>query len=96
MVLGGFDLEERLVAEHRAARDEELGEDRDRVRLGVRREPLDDRAGQSVIGGRVRRCRPPVRRREVHHRPGRRRGHSEASASAARAAFSSQIELLVR
>ena len=62
MVLGGFVLEERLVADHRAARDQQLGEDRDRVRLGVRRELLDDRAGQPVIGGRVRRRRPPVRR----------------------------------
>ena len=62
VVAGRFDLEEGAVADHRAARDQQLGEDRDRVRLGVRREPLDDRAGQSVIGGRVRRCRPPVRR----------------------------------
>jgi hypothetical protein len=30
MMFGGFDLEERLVAEYRAARDEQLGEDRDR------------------------------------------------------------------
>ena len=95
MVLGRFDLEERLVADHRAARDQQLGEDRDRVGLRVRRELSDDRAEQAVVGGRVRRCRPPVRDGEFHHRRGRRRGHSDASASAARAAFSSQIELLV-
>jgi hypothetical protein len=95
MVLGSFDLEERLVAGHRATRDEQLGEDRDRVSLGVRRELSDDRAWQPVVGGLVWRRRPPVRDREFDHRPGRRRGHSESSASAARAAFSSQIVLLV-
>ncbi len=44
-------MEVRLVADHRAACD--------RVGLGVRRELSDDRAGESVISGRVRRRRPP-------------------------------------
>ena len=62
MVSGRFDLKVRLVAEHRAARDQQLGEDRDRVGLRVRRERRHDRAGESVIRGWVRRRWPSVRR----------------------------------
>ena len=64
MVPGGFDLEVRAAANGGAECDEQLGEDRDRVRLGVRRDPVNDLAGQLVIDGTVWRCRPSSRRRQ--------------------------------
>lgn len=59
---GGFDLEVGAAADQRAAADEQLGENRDRVGFGVRRDLLNDRAGQTVEGvgarwlGPARRC----------------------------------------
>ena len=99
-----LDLEVGAAADQRAARDEQLGEDRDRIGLCVRRDLLDDRAGQSVMGGRVGR-RGPARRRVEHQiltasgvlveeRDDGRVAHSAViSAIAARAQRSSQIDL---
>ena len=58
---GRLDLKPGTASDQRAAGDEQLGEDRDRVGLGVRRDLGDDRAGQPVerlIGGRLR-ASPP-------------------------------------
>ena len=60
---GRFDLEVSAATDQRAAADQQLGEDRDRVGLGVRSDLLDDRAGQPVerVGGGRLRARPPGR-----------------------------------
>ena len=42
VVPGRFDLEEGVAADQRAAADQQLGEDRGRVGLGVRRDLRDD------------------------------------------------------
>jgi len=58
---GGLDLKVRAAPDQRATRDQQLGEDRDRVSLGVRCDLLNDRAGQPVVGSLVGRCRPARR-----------------------------------
>jgi hypothetical protein len=55
---GRLDLEVSAASDQRATRDEQLGEDRDRVGLCVRRDLLNDRAGQPVVRSLVGRCRP--------------------------------------
>jgi hypothetical protein len=106
-----LDVEVRAAADQRAAGDEQLGEDRDRVGLGVRRDLGDDLAGQPVIGGLVGRRRPAGGRGERERvrlacgrwrrRPRVEQGDELAahslviSATAARALLSSQIDLLV-
>jgi len=102
---GRFDLEVRAAADRGAEADEQLGEDRDRVGLGVRRDRVDDLAGQLVVDRRLGRGRPPRRRRQpvvagliVGRRrvQQRQRTHSvEISATAARAADSSTIPFFV-
>ena len=42
---GRFDLEVRVAADQRAAADQQLGQDRGRVGLGMRRDLRNDRAG---------------------------------------------------
>jgi hypothetical protein len=71
---GRFDLEMSAAADQRAAADQQLGEEADRVGLGVRGDLRNDRAGQPVIGGILRRRRPARGRRECHawRRAGRR------------------------
>jgi hypothetical protein len=107
VVVCGFDLEVRVAADQRATADEQLGEDRGGVGLGVGGDLRNDRAGQPVIGDRVRRRGPASGWWWQRERPGvtgrRRRlvkqgdqlaGHSAvSSASAARAELSSQIDL---
>ena len=61
---GRLDVEVSAAADQRAAADQQLGEDRDRVGLGVRGDLLDDRAGQPVVGLFAGRRRPARRRRE--------------------------------
>ena len=61
---GRLDLEERATSDGGAERDEELGEDRDRVSLGVRRDRADDLAEQLVIDRPLGRGRPPGGRGE--------------------------------
>ena len=104
-----FDLKERVTANQRAAADQQLDKDRDRVGLGVRRDPRNDLAGQAVKGGPVRRRWPVSRMWWQRQRPraGQDRlrlvergdqlaGHSAViSVSAARAELSSQIDLFV-
>ena len=53
MMQGRLDPEVSATADQRAAADQQLGEDRDRVGLGVRGDLRDDRAGQPVIGDLV-------------------------------------------
>ena len=78
---GRLDLEPGAAADSGAERDQQLGEDRDRVGLGVRRDPGDDLAGQPVIGGRGGRRGPARGRRErVACRPLGRRGGSGLAA----------------
>ena len=50
---GRFDLEVSAATDQRPAAHQQLGEDRDRVSLGMRSDLLDDRAGQPVerVGG---------------------------------------------
>src|SRR5687768_12449510 len=100
---GRLDLEERVATGGGAERDEQLGEDRDRVGLGVRRDPGDDVAEQLVIDGRGRRRWPARGRRQrrvgwlrvLGRRVQQRECHSaEISATAVRAADSSTIALL--
>ena len=96
-------MEERAAADGRAARDQQLGEDRDGVGLGVRRDPGDDLAEQLVVDDRGG-GRGPARRRRQRSgvgRPGivwlveQRRCHSaEISATAIRAEDSSTIAFL--
>jgi hypothetical protein len=71
---GRFDLEVSATADQRAPADQQLGEDRDRVGLGVRGDLPNDRSGQPVIGGIVGRRRPASGRRErdALRRAGRR------------------------
>ena len=99
---GRFDLEPCAAADRGAERDQQLGEDRDRVGLRIRRDPADDLAEQLVIDRRRRGCRPSrwrrqqfaagmliIARRRVKQRQS---AHSaEISATAARAADSSTI-----
>ena len=47
-----------------AERDQQLGEDGDRVGFGVRRDRVDDPAGEAVEGGRLRAGRQAVGRRQ--------------------------------
>ena len=59
-----LNLEESATPGGGTEGDEQLGEDRDWVSLGMRRELADDLAGEAVIGGGSGRRRPPVRRRQ--------------------------------
>jgi hypothetical protein len=99
---GRFDLEVGASADRGAEADEQLGEDRDGVGLRVRRDRVDDLAGQLVIDSPVGRGRPPRGRRQQLAAGGliiirrlvkqRQGAHSAAiSATAARAADSSTI-----
>ena len=72
VMAGRLDLKERAAADRGAEADQQLGEDRDRVSLGLRLKPPDDLAQQPVIGSRGRRCRPA--RRGAQRYPRRRRG----------------------
>ena len=104
VMAGGLDLEEGSAPCGGAEGDQQLGEDRDGVGLGVRRQPRDDLAERSVVGGPRGRRRPAGRDRQrqgggrvgivgglVEQREG---AHSaETSATAALAADSSTIAL---
>ena len=61
---GRFDLEVGAAADRGAEADEQLGEDRDRIGLGMRSDPIDDLAEQLVIDRPVGWGRPPRRRRQ--------------------------------
>src|SRR6266508_104721 len=58
---GRLDFEEGAAADGGAEGDQQLGEDRDRVRFGAGRERLDDLAGEPVIGRWGWRLRPAGR-----------------------------------
>jgi hypothetical protein len=103
MVRGRLDLKVG-AADGGAERDQQLGEDRERVGLGFGLERSDDLAQQPVVGGRVRWRRPGRRRRHsrrsravrwllgrgiVEQRPGRG-GHS--ACTSATAACAGQID----
>ena len=71
---GRLDLKEGASAHSGAEADQQLGEDRDRVSLGLWFEPSDDLAEQAVVDGRSGRRRPTVRGgQQVAVRPACRR-----------------------
>jgi hypothetical protein len=64
VMAGRLDLEPGAAADSGTEPDQKLGEDRDRIGLGLRLEPPDNLAEQPVIGGRVGRRRPAHRGRQ--------------------------------
>jgi hypothetical protein len=64
---GRLDLKVRAAADGGAERDQKLGEDRDRIGLGLRLELSDDLADQPVVCDRARRRRPARRCGQQHH-----------------------------
>ena len=51
MMAGRLDLKVRAAADSGTERDQQLGEDRDRVGFGLGRSVFDDLAEQPVVGG---------------------------------------------